>query len=297
MSQTDPINMDDFTQEELDNLPEHELAHLIPEMASDEYQKLIKDIEAHGLMEPIVLFDGQVLDGRHRHRAFSEHRAEWGKEWTSEHFVVFAGTAEDARLRVTENVQRRHLTKPGLAVVACTLYLDDAKEEAAQRQAASGDDNFDKTGESYDLAASKVSGVSGRSVREIDKIRQDDELQDVWKDLLKGRFRFISEAKKLASLDKDDRQKARAYWEEQQAEQKDWKTAIKAVDVDGAPKEPKKSDTQKTYSRLRTGLRRFCDSFDALDELPTMQDKSEQKKTEYKNFLTSVLEDLEEKIA
>ncbi len=51
-----------------DTLTAHRLAALVPEMAPDEYEALKADIAAHGLLEPIVLYQGQILDGRNRHR-------------------------------------------------------------------------------------------------------------------------------------------------------------------------------------------------------------------------------------
>lgn len=295
MSNVTPIDFDEYSQNDLDGLEEHDLAGLVPEMAPDEYQTLVEDIRENGLMEPIVLFEGQILDGRHRHRAFRDHREDWDREWKPEHFVEFDGTEEEARLRVTENVQRRHLTKPGLAVVACTIYLDEAKEEAAERQAASGEDeDFDEKGESYDLAAEKVSGVSGRSVRKIDEIRQDDDLQDVWQDLLSGRFKFISEATKLAEFAEDERKKIREEWEDQTVDEKDWKEAFDAVsdDSDGP------SEQERRFKRLQRGVKRVISSIDEdADELPTLKEKGERKRNEYKNFLKSLLEDLEDRVA
>jgi hypothetical protein len=39
-------------------LTDHRLAELVPEMAPDEYGALVADIAAHGLLEPIVTFEG-----------------------------------------------------------------------------------------------------------------------------------------------------------------------------------------------------------------------------------------------
>ncbi len=176
--------------EMVDELEPHPYADLVPEMSPDEFEALKQDIRDNGLLEPIVLFEGQVLDGRHRHRAFREVRHELEIGWSEDQFVEFDGSDEDAFRKVTENVQRRHLTKPGLAVVACTLYLDEAKEEARERKEA-GVTAGDVSGEAYSIAAQRVSGISGRSVRDVDALRQDPELEDVWSDLLAGRFRFI----------------------------------------------------------------------------------------------------------
>ena len=50
----------------------HELAALIPEMSADEFRGLCDDIRTNGLIEPIVLYEDRVLDGRHRYRACIE---------------------------------------------------------------------------------------------------------------------------------------------------------------------------------------------------------------------------------
>src|SRR3990172_9106480 len=44
----------------------HPAAALFPVLGEDELQKLADDIRANGLLEPIVLYEGKVLDGRNR---------------------------------------------------------------------------------------------------------------------------------------------------------------------------------------------------------------------------------------
>lgn len=50
----------------------HPLAELIPAMSDAEFQELRDDIEANGLRQSITLYEGKVLDGRHRARACEE---------------------------------------------------------------------------------------------------------------------------------------------------------------------------------------------------------------------------------
>src|SRR5690242_6457327 len=71
------------------DLEPHPLAGRIPEMLSDEYVDLVKDIQKHGLREPLVLFEGKILDGRHRYRACAELGIE-------PKIVEFAGTKAEA---------------------------------------------------------------------------------------------------------------------------------------------------------------------------------------------------------
>ena len=51
------------------NLEAHSAAAMFPMMSADELQALAADIEAHGLVEPVVLFEGKILDGRNRVKA------------------------------------------------------------------------------------------------------------------------------------------------------------------------------------------------------------------------------------
>jgi hypothetical protein len=82
----------------------HKLASCFPLLTGADYAALVADIKMHGLIEPIVLFEGKILDGRNRYRACLGARVE-------PRYRNFTGTyAEAAAFVISANIHRRHLT-------------------------------------------------------------------------------------------------------------------------------------------------------------------------------------------
>lgn len=104
----------------------HPLADLMPSMSGSDFERLREDIRLHGLNEPIWIFEGQVIDGRHRHRAC----AGLGIDCPTREF-----TGDDPHaFVVSQNIHRRHLTgKQRMALIAELLK---AKPERSDRQVA-----------------------------------------------------------------------------------------------------------------------------------------------------------------
>ncbi|MBA4067938.1 MAG: hypothetical protein C0501_30395 [Isosphaera sp.] len=90
--------------EQNDGLEPHPLAESLPEMTAEEYAELRDSVRDHGLKVPIKLFEGKVLDGRHRLRALRDLGVEPGPD----HVEEFHGTAEQAVVMVDVwNLHRR----------------------------------------------------------------------------------------------------------------------------------------------------------------------------------------------
>jgi hypothetical protein len=105
----------------------HPLAALIPSMSADEYTRLRDDVAANGLLDAIVLHEGQVLDGRHRLRACEDTD-------TEPIFTEYDGDSP-AQFVLSHNLHRRHLSVSQRAMVA-TDFLPHLMEEAKARQVA-----------------------------------------------------------------------------------------------------------------------------------------------------------------
>ena len=81
----------------------------MPSADEDELQNLTDDIRARGLLDPIVLFEKRILDGRNRAAACES-------AGVAPRYVEFEGTREEALMFVvSHNLKRRHLTKQAIA--------------------------------------------------------------------------------------------------------------------------------------------------------------------------------------
>jgi hypothetical protein len=112
------------------DLEVHPLALTIPQMTGAEINLLRKDVQEYGIREPLVLFEGKVLDGRHRLYMASEYDL-------PVHLREFEGDEASARQYVfSANVVRRQLTVAQKTLAAKELFMPEAERranEAAQQ--------------------------------------------------------------------------------------------------------------------------------------------------------------------
>jgi hypothetical protein len=114
-------------------IPFHPLADIFPLMEGAEFDALVADIKANGLHEPIVTYEGKILDGRNRYRAFIAafghapgERVIWERPHAAKDPLAFV---------ISANIHRRHLT-PALKRELIGKVIA-AKPEASDRQIAS----------------------------------------------------------------------------------------------------------------------------------------------------------------
>lgn len=181
----------------------HPAALALPELSEQAMSELIADIKSHGLLSPIELLDGQVIDGRHRLKACKEAKVE-------PRFVeVTLGSQSPGQYVWSLNGVRRHLTPSQRAAIAVDL-LPHFEVEAKERQkehagTAPGKPktlveripqvNGDK---SRDKAAATV-GTNGRYVSDMKAIKA--EAPDVFEDVKAGKLK-VTQAKQQVKRQK-----------------------------------------------------------------------------------------------
>ncbi len=150
-------------------LQPHPLALLVPEMSEDDYADLVEDIDTRGLLEPVVLFENRILDGRHRNRACRE-------TGRPADFTEYTGS--DPMGYVTAlNLHQRHLTASQKAVIALEVekvYAEQAKTNMVQGGRVS-QDRETLTVKPVHAAkeAGKAVGVSYPYVSEAKRVAKD----------------------------------------------------------------------------------------------------------------------------
>ena len=159
------------------NVPAHPVANLFPMMSDSELKELSNDIKANGQREPIIEWNGQIVDGRNRLKA-----CQMAGIIPDTLRRPFEDEAEVARYICSLNIHRRHLTTSQRAMIAVELKKPFA-EAAKVRQLANlkqGDiapvmQTFAQREDEHENTARKeaaqVMGVSGFSVQKAQAVK------------------------------------------------------------------------------------------------------------------------------
>jgi len=111
----------------------HELANLLPMIEGSKFDELKEDIRKNGILQPIKLFDGKILDGRNRYKAGKEV----GYSFSAKDFETFEGTYTEAEAYVfSTNFLRRQLTNAQKNDVIKTMiekYPAESNRQIARR--------------------------------------------------------------------------------------------------------------------------------------------------------------------
>lgn len=163
-------------------LTPHPVADLFPEMPAAEFLALVEDIRRQGVRIPILVYRGQILDGRHRYRACQQLGVPC---------PVVQWNGRDPWLEVqSRNLVRRHLAKDQVYAIRklagerfpeLAKVVEAAKAEARLRKAqAKGlprgtkalKRSQDRHRESADVIGAHA-GVSGATVKRVDRLARE----------------------------------------------------------------------------------------------------------------------------
>jgi ParB-like chromosome segregation protein Spo0J len=147
------IVMSIIDQESVNTIPFHPLADLFPLTQGADFDDLVADIRANGQIEPIILFEDKILDGRNRYLACIAAGVE----------PKVAPFSKDDPLAfvISANLRRRHLDESQRAMVA-------AKLATLQR----GDNQHSPIGETSQAKAAELLNVGKRSVERARQVRE-----------------------------------------------------------------------------------------------------------------------------
>jgi hypothetical protein len=173
---------------------------MIPVIAQGDLDRLIDDIKKNGVIDPLVMFEGKVLDGRNRLAVASVLGAAVELE-------DFEGDKAAARSYVwSANAARRHLSMPQIALAAERFgFIADAKREAGN-SAPKPDGSSAYTGAApwARIAARKVGNITPRTLERFQEARIP-EAPDTMRRIDEGEIRRVDNAVKEAVAERSVR--------------------------------------------------------------------------------------------
>jgi hypothetical protein len=141
----------------------HELCLLFPRCSDEELQLLVADIRANGLLTPITLYKGKILDGRNRYLACQMLNKE-------PDYVEFDGD-DPLSFVISQNLCRRHLSESQRAMVAAAI-IELQRQDAGRSKVTVAE-------------VAEQLNVSDRLVYHAAKVIHEGTEQDV-KDIMSG---------------------------------------------------------------------------------------------------------------
>jgi len=191
-----------YSKEQFITLQAHAYAEFLPMISTARESEALKaGILKHGLLEPITIHDGKILDGRNRHRAICELLT-YEKDFNYDNVVKFAPVPEGftpEQYVITRNLHRRNLNESQRALFAGLMLLEFKEDRTLTKEQRTNLPKGSKTSH-----FGKIFNVSGSSVKSAQIVIKRG-LPDV-KDFVQKGFWRLSLAKKIAELSKEEQQ-------------------------------------------------------------------------------------------
>lgn len=141
----------------------HPIAEIFPKMPDSEFASLRQDIQENGLLEAIWLYEGKVLDGRHRYRACYDLRIQPEfRQYEGDNPLGFV---------ISLNLKRRHLDESQRGMVGARI--------ANMRVGGDGSNQHGQSSNSANLpncsqsTAAEMLNTSTRTITSSSKVLKD----------------------------------------------------------------------------------------------------------------------------
>jgi hypothetical protein len=140
----------------------HPAAELFPMMPPDQYEAFKEDVQKNGFQQDVVVYQGQILDGRNRYKAAIE------LDMLDD--LPIAEMDDDTQIDpfqwvISRNLHRRHLTESQRAMVASKLAkLQRGDNQHTKEDGPIGPPSIEKAAEQ--LQVGKTSVKRAKSVQE-----------------------------------------------------------------------------------------------------------------------------------
>lgn len=146
-----------ISNDELSKYTIDKVANDNPMLTKEQHQELKKDIEDRGQLNPVVIFNDKIVDGRNRFKAV--------KDLGLDLKVIIATSRDEAiKLATSYNDKRRHMSKSQYAIIAARKILatrvDKNKEALPKTQ-------WRKIEEAEEIVEKKVSARMVKSAIKI----------------------------------------------------------------------------------------------------------------------------------
>jgi ParB-like chromosome segregation protein Spo0J len=170
------------------NYQQHPLSAAFPPMTPEEFQSLKDSVNENGVLNPITIYEGMVLDGWHRYQAALELGMECPEaeldDWIDPKEFVLA-----------QNKNRRHITASQLAMATTAVY---EWYPSHRPNKGAGPAHLSKTSE--ELA--EIAGTSKRTINQAKSVLRNasPEVQEAVKSGKIG----LEKAQKISKLPKDE---------------------------------------------------------------------------------------------
>lgn len=153
----------------------HPLAAIFPDLPPEELRQLAKDISQRGQIEPIILYRGQILDGRNRYKACQMA----GVTPRFKEFSAVKAERSPEEFVLSRNLRRRHLSVGQKAAIAL--------EWADQLESRPKSDKNKRTGRPRGavLEAAEHIGIDRQRIFEARLIRKAN--QSLYQELKAGK--------------------------------------------------------------------------------------------------------------